>query len=152
IRDVLYELKDGKPRATVAYVHVPGAGRISSDLEDNIVPIFPENTRFKCTVSVGGKKAVKTVTRRQLPIIPAYAYTDYKSQGKSLTKAIVDIESAKSLQGIYVMLSRVRSLEGLIILRPFSVAKLCARLSQELRDELNRIDSLDSATKALFES
>ncbi|KAI9065712.1 hypothetical protein FKP32DRAFT_1557849, partial [Trametes sanguinea] len=56
------------------------------------------------------------------------------------------IESAHSLQGMYVMLSRVRSLQGLLILRPFSPAKLCGRLSQELREELRRIDALDVAT------
>ncbi|KAI0359119.1 hypothetical protein OH77DRAFT_1371632, partial [Trametes cingulata] len=56
------------------------------------------------------------------------------------------IESALSLQGIYVMLSRVRTLNGLLILRPFSVAKLNSRLSQELREEFARIDYLDELT------
>ncbi|OJT07430.1 ATP-dependent DNA helicase PIF1 [Trametes pubescens] len=152
IHNVLYEVIDGKPRATVAYVHVPGAGKITPELDEDIVPIFPESSSFKCTISVGGKKAPKTVSRLQLPLVPAYAYTDYKSQGKSLTRAIVDLASAHSLQGVYVMLSRVRSLEGLMILRPFSVAKVCARLSQELRDELDRIDRLDEATQEWFDA
>ncbi len=56
-----------------------------------------------------------------------------------------------SIQGLYVMLSRVRTLDGLIILRPFSVAKLCNRLSQEMRDEFTRIDRLDEATRVRFQ-
>ncbi|KAH9852943.1 hypothetical protein C2E23DRAFT_709153, partial [Lenzites betulinus] len=148
VTDIVYEEVDGVRYATVVYVRVAGAGKICDDLEDDIVPVFPESVHFKCTMNVGGVKTVKSVSRKQLPLLPAYAYTDYKSQGKSLTRAIVDIESANSLQGIYVMLSRVRSLEGLLVLRPFSVAKLCARLSQELRQELARIDVLVQRTTA----
>ncbi|TFK77582.1 hypothetical protein K466DRAFT_440445, partial [Polyporus arcularius HHB13444] len=48
------------------------------------------------------------------------------------------VHSAKSLQGAYVMLSRVRALSGLMILRPFQHTKLSGNLSEELRDELNR--------------
>ncbi|OSC96122.1 hypothetical protein PYCCODRAFT_1379688, partial [Trametes coccinea BRFM310] len=137
--------------ATVAYLHVPGSGKLSPELDEDIVPVFPEPTRFRCVMSLGGRSMVKTVVRHQLPLIPAYAFTDYKSQGRSLTKAIVDIESARTLQGVYVMLSRVRTSRGLLILRPFSTSKLCSRLSQELRDELARIDRLDDITKARYE-
>lgn len=150
VRNVLYESLDGKLYATVAYVHVPGAGKVAPDLEEDIVPVFPVIVRFKCDISIGGKRAERTVSRQQLPLVPAYAYTDYKSQGKSLTKAIVDIESAMSIQGVYVMLSRLRTLDGLLILRPFSVAKICVRLSQELRAELARIDILDELTRKRY--
>lgn len=152
IRNVLYELRDGVPCATVAYVHIPGAGRISADLEEDVVPVFPEKVYFKYAPIINGKKVLKSVTREQLPLVPAYAYTDYKSQGKSLTHAIMDLESACSLQGVYVMLSRVRSMEGLLIMRPFSHAKICTRLSQELRDELRRIDMLDEMTRVRYAS
>ena len=45
------------------------------------------------------------------------------------------------------MLSRVRSLQGLLVLRPFMQSKLCRRLSQELRQELERINKLSETTK-----
>ena len=45
------------------------------------------------------------------------------------------------------MLSRVRSLQGMLVLRPFMQSKLCRRLSQELQQELERIDSLSERTK-----
>ncbi|EJU00957.1 hypothetical protein DACRYDRAFT_53432, partial [Dacryopinax primogenitus] len=45
--------------------------------------------------------------------------TDYKSQGHSLNHAIVDLAGCKSPQSAYVMLSRVRSISGVAILREF---------------------------------
>ena len=94
----------------------------------------------------------KWVSRLQLPLLPAYAYTDYKSQGKTLSHAVVDLQSTSTLQGAYVMLSRVRSLKGLLILRPFVPSKVCGRLSQELRDELQRIELLAQITVMRFEA
>lgn len=152
VTDIIYEECDNVRYPTVVYVRVPGSGKVSDDLEEDIVPVFPETVHFKCTFNEGERKTAKSISRQQLPLIPAYAYTDYKSQGKSLTHAIVDIESAHSLQGIYVMLSRVRSLDGLLLLRPFSMAKLCVRLSQELRQELARIDNLANLTTARYRS
>ncbi|EIW51418.1 uncharacterized protein TRAVEDRAFT_101717, partial [Trametes versicolor FP-101664 SS1] len=56
------------------------------------------------------------------------------------------IASAQSLQGVYVMLSRVRSLDGLVIFRPFSPEKITVRASEELRTELARLRQLDEDT------
>ena len=151
VEEILWEEEHGYRYATVAYVRVPNSGIICPEKGEDIVPIFPESTRFNVQVIVNGKVTARRVTRSQLPILPAYAYTDYKSQGKSLTRAIVDIESAHSLQGVYVMLSRVKTLEGLLLLRPFVPSKLCRRLSQELREELERIDALSETTRIRYE-
>lgn len=149
--NVVYEVVEGKKYASVAYIRVPGAGKVCENLEEDVVPIFPETFSFKVQISVNGKSVKRTISRTQLPLIPAYAYTDYKSQGKSLTHAIVDLDSAMSLQGVYVMLSRVKTLNGLLILRGFSSSKLCGRMSQELRDELARIDRLSEHTLRRWE-
>ncbi|PIL26216.1 hypothetical protein GSI_11971 [Ganoderma sinense ZZ0214-1] len=149
--NVVYEVVDGKKYPTVAYIRVPGAGKVCADLEEDVVPIFPESVSFKVQINVNGKALRRSISRTQLPILPAYAYTDYKSQGKSLTRAIVDLDSAMSLQGVYVMLSRVKTLDGLLILRGFSPSKICGRLSQELRDELARIDRLAERTTHSWE-
>ncbi|KAJ7656087.1 hypothetical protein DFH06DRAFT_899129, partial [Mycena polygramma] len=50
-----------------------------------------------------------SICREQLPLLPAYAYTDYKSQGRSLKWVIVDLNGCHSLQSVYVMLSRATS-------------------------------------------
>ena len=151
VRDIVYEEEGGKRYPVAIYVHIPGAGRICANAVDDVVPIFPEWTSFVWKRKVGQEKNV-SVSRLQLPLLPSYAYTDYKSQGRSLDTAIVDPASASSLQGVYVMLSRLRALEGLVILRPFNSAKLEQRLSQELRKELKRLDELDDMTRANFVS
>ena len=148
VRDIVYEEEDGKRYALVVYVHIPGSGRICAESINDVVPIFPESSTFQWVV--GGTSI--TVSRLQLPLLPAYSYTDYKSQGRSLNEAIVDPASASSLQGLYVMLSRVRTLTGLAILRPFKSGKLNQRLSQELRNELQRLEDLDRLTRRNYES
>ena len=150
VKKVKHEVKDGITYAKVVYVHIPGSGKFSDALEPDVVPIFPVTSHFQCIVSVGGQSKKTSVSRTHLPLLPAYAYTDYKSQGKSLSYAIVDLHSARSLQGAYVMLSRVRALDGLMILRPFSPSKLCGNLSQELRDEFSRLQSLTDDTRGIY--
>ena len=144
VQDIIYEEEGGKRFAVAVYIHVPGAGKICAEARDDIIPIFPEWTSFYWYRANGQRVSV---SRTQLPLLPSYAYTDYKSQGRSLTEAIVDPESASSLQGVYVMLSRVRSLAGCAILRPFKVTKVIQRLSQELRTELHRLEELDHHTQ-----
>jgi hypothetical protein len=61
-----------------------------------------------------------TVNRTQLPLVLADSYTDYKSQGCTLQWAIVDLDSVRSLQGSYVMLSCVKSLKGIAVAIPLS--------------------------------
>lgn len=151
VRDIVYEEDDERRRyARVVYVHIPGAGQVSGTLDEDVVPIFPETTTFQHEMVEDGRGCKKTVSRTQVPLVPSYAYTDYKSQGRSLTRAIVDLDSAQSLQGVYVMLSRVRSLKGLAILQPFAPKKLTGRLSQELRDELRRLDTINLETSRWF--
>lgn len=60
--------------------------------------------------------------------------------------------SASTIQGVYVMLSRVRALSGVAILRPFKPSKIEQRLSEELRDELQRLNDLDELTRTNFPS
>ncbi len=146
VRDIKYRVEEGRRVAVAVYVQISGAGRVCEGLEDDVVPIFPETTSFKYVLAEDGVCCQKTVSRLQVPLLPAYAYTDYKSQGKTLERAIVDLESAQSIQGIYVMLSRVKSLRGIAILRPFSPEKLQAHISEELRVELRRLERLDQDT------
>ncbi|KAI9058878.1 hypothetical protein FKP32DRAFT_1553246, partial [Trametes sanguinea] len=92
LTDIKYRVDDrGRRYAIVVYVRIPGAGKISETLDDDIVPIFPEPVSFKYGVPEDGVVKMRTVSRLQLPILPAYAYTDYKSQGRSLDRAIVDL-------------------------------------------------------------
>ncbi len=153
VRDIKYTEEDHIRYVSVLYVEIPGAGRHFGIEDNDVIPIFPVPTTFKWIKSP--KTATRpaqeiSVTRMQPPVLPAYVITDYKSQGRSLSTAIVDPDSALSLQGVYVMLSRVRTLEGLAILRPFRPAKTEARLSEELRIEFSRLEKLDAETRVSY--
>ena len=147
VQNILYEEVDGRRYAVVVYVHIPGSGRVHPYAENDVVPIFPETSSFNWLRRTATGIQQHTVSRVQLPLLPAYAYTDYKSQGRSLDAAVVDPSSAFSLQGVYVMLFRVRSMTGLAILCPFPENKLTQRLSQELRNELTRLERLAEETE-----
>ena len=67
--------------------------------------------------------------------MPGWALTDYKVQGTSLQKAIVDVASARNVQHGYVMLSRATSLKNLAILRRFNLGRALGRLPKDLRDD-----------------
>ncbi|KAJ7074949.1 hypothetical protein B0H15DRAFT_765529, partial [Mycena belliarum] len=77
-----------------------------------------------------------SATRSQLPLIPAYSFTSHNAQGRSLDVCCIDLASCPTIQSAYVMLSRVRSLKGLCILRPFRLDRIQNHISQELREEL----------------
>lgn len=146
VEDVKYEEDEqGRRYCKVVYVRVPGCGMRVNGLPDDVVPIFPVSTRIRHGID-SPKIKFKTFTRKQVPLVPAYVFTDFKSQGRTLVRAIVDLESANKGQGVYVMLSRVKSLSGLLILRWFSPNKVYRRLPEELRDELSRLQELSDQT------
>jgi hypothetical protein len=132
----------GRRYARCAYVHVEGCGLQSPGLPKDVVPILPVRTSF---VYQGRFKSY-TISREQLPILPAYSYTDYKSQGRTLPVAIVDIESGYTLQNVYVMLSRCTSLDNLAIAHSFSPGKIYRKLSAEFRTEFSRLARKDKET------
>jgi len=147
---IYYEEDDeGRRFAKVVHLHVEGIGLCIEGLGKDIVPIFPAPRRIEHEIIGDSGMRITGFTRRQLPLIPGYAYTDFKSQGRSLSKAIVDLATARG-QGAYVMLSRVRSLSGVIILRWFPASKLYHNLSEELRNELSRLDILRKATDKVY--
>ncbi|KAF8990436.1 hypothetical protein BDQ17DRAFT_1255829 [Cyathus striatus] len=106
--------------------------------------ILQDVTEIRFTDPGTHKRCV--VKRSQLPLVPAFAITAHKSQGKTLPKAIVDLQNCRGSESPYVMLSRVKSLSGLLILRPFEFARICSRPSQDLRKEFQRLTILNNKT------
>ncbi|KAJ3878153.1 hypothetical protein F5879DRAFT_762646, partial [Lentinula edodes] len=68
--------------------------------------------------------------------------TAHKAQGQTLATAIIDIESCRGTESPYVMASRVKSLDGLLILRPFQLKKIQCRQSEDSRNEHARLKYL----------
>jgi len=83
-----------------------------------------------------------TIKCTQVPIVPAFAMTVHKSQGQTMQQAIIDLQSCHGTESPYVMLSRVTSLEGLAILRPFDKHKIQSRQSEDSRRETKRLEFL----------
>jgi len=153
LRDVKYDVdEDGNRYVICAYVHVPGSRLHTPGLEAEVVPILPVRSNFvygapagdadRCnneTVNSKTRKKSKgptfSISRMQLPLVPAYAFTDYKIQGQSLSNVIIDLQGCRSLQSAYVMLSRAKSMNGVAILRWFEPGKIYRTLSQQFRDE-----------------
>lgn len=137
----------GNKFAICAFVKIPGSGVKIDGLPVDVVPIIPTSTQFTYISPQGAKFHI---SRSQLPLLPAYAYTDYKAQGRTLKIAIVDLADCTSLQSVYVMLSRVKSLGGLAILRWFKSTKLYQNLQEEFRNEFNRLRRLHEETEEWF--
>jgi ATP-dependent exoDNAse (exonuclease V) alpha subunit len=117
VEKIIYDTdNDGCRFAICCYLHINGCGLQAPGLDKDVVPIIPVTNHF---IYCGPNGAEYNISKTQLPLIPAFAYTDYKSQGRGLTHAIADLSSCGSIQSIYVMLSRVKSLEGLGVLKWF---------------------------------
>ena len=102
------------------------------DLQPTCIPIVPEQKTIKVDLKSMLSSAQKrllqnkttiTITRCQLPLIPAYALTTHKCQGKTLESGVIDIVpppySKPDLAQTYVPVSQFTSLEAMAILRPF---------------------------------
>jgi hypothetical protein len=142
LRDLKYEVdKHGNRYAVCAYVHIPSSHLQAPGLDYEVVPILPTRSYFsyKTFASDNGdddsihdraqkKRQLKgpsfSISRLQLPLLPAYAFTDYKIQGRSLTNVIIDLQGRCSLQSAYVMLSHATSLKGVAIMRWFDPSKI----------------------------
>lgn len=145
IHVVLEEGLSNMVHAKCAFVRIDTAGQVCDGLPVGVVPIFPVRTTHEFYSSFAQRRV--KFTREQLPLLPAYVYTDYKSQGRSLETAIVDVASANKLQGMYVMLSRVRSLRGLAVLRPFTSTLFSRSLPHHHKDEFDRLAAQDEETR-----
>jgi hypothetical protein len=95
-----------------------------------------------------GKKCL--IKRTQVPLVPAFAMTAHKAQGKSLEVVMMDLESTIGTESPYVMLSRATSLAGVFILRPFQKKVIQRHPSQDVRNEFRRVDMLYHQTIMQF--
>ena len=81
-----------------------------------------------------------TLSRQQLPLRLSYAMTIHKSQGQTMSKAVIDIGNKEMAAGCtFVALSRLKTLSGLLI-QPMSFERLKSignlkRIHQRITEE-----------------
>lgn len=117
------------------------------------VPLFPKEVKF----SIKDNNGITTkITRRQYPITPAFAFTDFKSQGQTIERVIIDLakppNGALSPFNAYVALSRSRGRENIRLLRDFDNALFTNHPSEDLRLEDQRLSDLNTKTKLQYDS
>jgi hypothetical protein len=135
LESIKYETDDrGLRYAVCAYVQIKDSGSQAPGLDKDVVPILPQNVWFKYSSTFS---ATYRISQSQLPLLPAYAFIDYKIQRCSLKKVIVELAGCRTLQSVYVMLSRATSLKNLAVLHYFPANKISGTLSQELHSNLD---------------
>ncbi|EJT97930.1 hypothetical protein DACRYDRAFT_58381 [Dacryopinax primogenitus] len=100
---------DGQWYPTAVMVNMPGCDHVQVGLPLNTICIQPtaKTWVYQTTGRTNLKKATHSISQKFLPLLPAYTYTDYKSQGWTLHRAIVDLCGCSTPQSAYVMLSQV---------------------------------------------
>lgn len=126
-------------------VEIPGVPKGS-------IPLFPKEVSF----TVKDNKGLSTkITRRQYPITPAFAFTDFKSQGQTIERVVIDLakppSGALNPFSAYVALSRSRGRNNIRLLRDFDNALFTNHPSEDLRTEDLRLASLNMKTKIRFQ-
>lgn len=133
------------PPAAVLFAPYIDRGTQLQGLPKGVVPIFPTQKKFK----LGGRSGT-TVTRTQLALTPAYAFTDFKSQGQTIENVIIDLANTPSggLTGFnaYVALSRSRGRDTIRLLRDFDSTLFTKHPNELLRMEDERLQILARET------
>ena len=84
-----------------------------------VEPYTWENKRFKLNTSSNEIEENVIGFFKHYPIKLAWAITVHKSQGLTFEKAVIDVSQAFAPGQVYVALSRLTSLDGLILSAPF---------------------------------
>ncbi|RDX42769.1 hypothetical protein OH76DRAFT_1362174 [Lentinus brumalis] len=127
-------------------------------LDSGVIPVEPAKCSMQILIERVGQAALKrTVNRRQFPMTPAYAFTDYRSQGQTIPFVIVDIKSPPgpsklSLFNLYVALSRSSGRETIRLLRDFEDQLFLQEHDSDLLDEDLRLDAMDRGTKTWWKA
>ncbi|GBP43262.1 ATP-dependent DNA helicase PIF1 [Eumeta japonica] len=119
------QLEEGElPEAVLIKFDNPTIGAKIED-HDDCIAISPASTTFQA------QRGYDNIERRILPIILNWTVTVHKLQGTTLDKTVINLRKKKlSKEQTYVTLSRVKTLEG-IVLSDLDASKLLNRLYDE---------------------
>jgi hypothetical protein len=91
---------------------------------------------------------------RQVPVTLGFAITDYKCQGSTFDNLIIDLKSPlqcglsehKKWTSINVQLGRLRTLSGVWLREPITLADVQASPHQDLQTEILRLENIEQDT------
>lgn len=103
------------------------------------------------------KAPIVKVKRKQFPLVPAFGYTSYNSQGQTISNALIEMNFPpppfqKEVATAYVPLTRVKLMENLAFCRDFPLSNLQIKPSKEQKAEIERLRKLNDQTKLKFEN
>lgn len=91
----------------------------------DVEPASWESVRYAYDEKAGTLRSDVVGSYHQIPLMPAWAVTIHKSQGKTLPRAVIDMGTGAFAHGqVYVALSRCRSLNDLRFSRPLRVSDI----------------------------
>jgi len=126
----------------------PGASVLIPGLPTGVLPLEP--IRFKY------QRHGRWACLLQFPVVLAYAITDFKCQGSTLSHGIL-VDLKKPVIGpspsssAYVQLSRATSLDKVFIIRPFDANEFRKPLLEELLEELQWEETMFEITRREFQ-
>lgn len=96
--------------------------------------------------------------RHQVPVTLGFAITDYKCQGSTFSSLIVDLKlppqrglsDHKKWTSINVQLGRLRSLSGVWLRDPITLADVQASPHKDLQAEIMRLEHIERDTLRLW--
>ncbi|KAK7445783.1 hypothetical protein VKT23_014779 [Stygiomarasmius scandens] len=137
LKKIRYRMDGTHRHATSCVVQAfHSIGSPMSNLTDMEIPVVEQESEVYYIHPYNGRKLA--VSRMQVPILPAFAITCHKAQGRTLDSVVVDLMLCRGSESPYVMLSRAKTLDSVVVLR--------CRLSEDLRVELRRIQILELQT------
>ncbi|KDN44040.1 hypothetical protein RSAG8_05772, partial [Rhizoctonia solani AG-8 WAC10335] len=135
------------PLCILVKIHRTKAHRIDR-LDDGVIPIVPFQQKYSLTRM---NQPSTQVARRQLPITSADAFTDYRSQGQTIERVIIDIARPPSgsitPSNAYVALSRSRGRNTIRLLHSDIFTKTPCEM---LKIEEERLNQLNEETERVW--
>lgn len=113
---------------------------LDDDTEVEVTPDVWTNARYVIDKETKEIREEIDGEFRQYPLRLAWAITVHKSQGLTFDRAVIDVNAAFAAGQVYVALSRLRSLEGLLLTAPLSPAavKTDVAVTQYMNTELEQ--------------
>jgi hypothetical protein len=127
---------------------------VEKTFEVNVQSLLPTSTKSKENRSNSSGSKIM-VTRKALPLVPAYSITTHKAQGQTMSKVVVDLRLPPGREEIasrYVPLGRVKSRQDVAIVRDFPFSALQVKPSKAQQAELDRLDKLNEVTLEKYRS